>query len=159
VILSTVVVLIGLLKHFLMGEQRDGNAPTARGQNEAPIWNFLPVLNVMLPRLHLLLGLSNDLLSHFRDWLEERVEPLTPEETEARNMTLLAEIATEELEEQLKQMKDALSRVIEKRKDLNKKCIREVWEGRKVLRFNLKKIWYSLMNRRPEYSATILRQF
>jgi hypothetical protein len=72
----------------------------------------------VLTCLHLLLGLSNDLLSHFRDWLEKWVEPLRPEETEARNMTLLAEIATEEAEEQLEQMKDALSRVIEKKKGL-----------------------------------------
>jgi hypothetical protein len=109
-----------LSEDFLMGEQRDGNAPTAQGQKEAPIWKLLPVLNIVLPRLHLLLGLSNDSLSHFRNWLEERVEPLTPEETEARNMTLLAEIAIEEAEEQLEQMKDALSWEIEKRKDLNK---------------------------------------
>jgi hypothetical protein len=56
---------------------------------------------VILPLLHILLGLSNDVLAHFWDWLEERVEPLTLEETQAWNMTLLAEIAIEEKDDKL----------------------------------------------------------
>jgi hypothetical protein len=44
----------------------------------------------------LLLGISNDLLNHFWRWIEERVEPLTAEEIEARNMSILAEIVLDE---------------------------------------------------------------
>jgi hypothetical protein len=67
---------------------------------------------VIVPLLHiLLLGLSNDALSHFWDWLEECIEPLTPKEMQARNTALLAEIAVEEKEEEFKSLKHVLSTI------------------------------------------------
>jgi hypothetical protein len=67
---------------------------------------------VIVPLLHILLGLSNDALSHFWDWFEEHVEPLTTEEIQARNMALLAEIAVEEKEEEFKGRKEVLSTIV-----------------------------------------------
>jgi hypothetical protein len=81
-----------LLKlYYLLGkgdEERDPSVP------ESPIWDsMIPIECVILPLLHILLGLSNDALTHFWHSLEERVQPLNPEEMYARNMALLTEIA------------------------------------------------------------------
>jgi hypothetical protein len=68
---------------------------------------------VIVPLLHILLGLSNDALSHFWDWFEERVEPLISEEVQARNMALLAEIAVDEKEDGFKGRKEVLSPIVQ----------------------------------------------
>ena len=51
---------------------------------------------MLMPILHELLGLGNDLMSSFWGYVEETVKPLEPDEIEARNMTLLAEIQYED---------------------------------------------------------------
>jgi hypothetical protein len=56
-----------LASSFLLGAQLDANARFPKGQKESPIWDFIPVQNVIVPLLHILLGLSNDALSHFWD--------------------------------------------------------------------------------------------
>jgi hypothetical protein len=109
-----------LASGFLLGAQPDANARIPAGQKESPMWDFIPIECIILPLLHILLGLSNDALAHFWDWLEERVEPLTVEETQARNMTLLAEIAVEEKDDELQSLKDALLAIIQDRMDVNK---------------------------------------
>ncbi len=68
---------------------------------------------------HTARGLSNDLLSHYWDWLEERVEPLTGEETQARNMSILAEIAVEEKDDELMSHNDVLSGIVQDQIDIN----------------------------------------
>ncbi len=52
---------------------------------------------VLIPILHELLGLGNDLVFSTKGFMEEAVEPLTPEEKQARTMALLAEVAFEEV--------------------------------------------------------------
>jgi hypothetical protein len=108
-----------LASSFLLGAQPDANARFPEGQKESPIWDFLPIQNVTVPLLHIILGLSNDALSHFGDWFEEPVVPLTPKEIQARNMALLAEIAVEEKEEEFKSLKDVLSTIIRERMAIN----------------------------------------
>jgi hypothetical protein len=49
-----------------------------------------------MPILHKLLGLGNDLMSNPWGYVEEGAEPLEPDEIEARNVTLLAEIEYED---------------------------------------------------------------
>jgi hypothetical protein len=52
---------------------------------------------MLIPILHELLGLlCNDLMSNVWVYVEEGAEPLEPDEIEARNMTLLAEIEYED---------------------------------------------------------------
>ena len=68
-----------LASGFLLGAHPDANTRIPAGQKESPIWDFIPIACVILPLLHILLGLSNDALAHYWDWLEERVEPLTSE--------------------------------------------------------------------------------
>jgi hypothetical protein len=108
-----------LASGFLLGTQPDADARIPGGQKESPIWDFIPIECIIVPLLHILLGLSNDALSHFWDWLEERVEPLTADEIQARNMTLLAEIAIEEKYEELKTLKEILTTIVQERIDIN----------------------------------------
>ena len=49
--------------------------------------------NVLIPILHIILGLGIDLLSNFFEWVNERIEIITEQECNARYMGLLAEIA------------------------------------------------------------------
>jgi hypothetical protein len=80
-----------------------GDGEELRGQKEALLWTFIPIKNVLVPLLHILLGLGNDLLGSFwSSWFDERVEVLKPDESEARHMALLAEIAVEEYEEKIR---------------------------------------------------------
>ena len=68
----------------------------SRWQKEAPLWTFIPIENVIVPMLHILLGLRNDVIDKFwSEWFDKRVEQLTPEEIESRHMVLLAEIYVE----------------------------------------------------------------
>jgi hypothetical protein len=46
--------------------------------------------------LHEFLSLGTDLMSNFWGYVEEAAEPLKPDEIEAQNMTLLAEIEYED---------------------------------------------------------------
>jgi hypothetical protein len=62
------------------------------GVRENPAWNFVAVKRCLFPMLHELLGLGNDLMSNFWKHVEEGAEPLEPDDIEARNMLLLAEI-------------------------------------------------------------------
>jgi hypothetical protein len=65
------------------------------GVRENPVWTFISVRRYLFPILHELLGLGNDLMSNFWKYVEEGAEPLEPDEIEARNMSLLAEIQLE----------------------------------------------------------------
>jgi hypothetical protein len=69
----------------------------SKGVRTFPFWEWLPLDRVLIPILHELLGLGNDLVSSTKGFMEEAVEPLTPEEKQPRRMALLAELASEEV--------------------------------------------------------------
>jgi hypothetical protein len=75
---------------------------------------------VIVPLLHILLGLLNDALLHFWDWFKEHAEPLTTEEIQAINMALLAEIAVDEKEEEFKGQKQVLSTMVLEQMTINR---------------------------------------
>ena len=66
------------------------------GVKEAPIWDFIPIKNIIPPVLHILLGIGNDLVNKLIEWLDTRIEQLSPEEYVARNMSLLTHIMVEQ---------------------------------------------------------------
>jgi hypothetical protein len=47
---------------------------------------------VIVPILHLLLGLGNDILDPVWEWVDVRAEKLTLEEVKARQVTMLTEL-------------------------------------------------------------------
>jgi hypothetical protein len=118
-----------LQSSFLNIQQQDtsleGQLPTQipvatpEGQKEPPIWSFIPVNKMLSPLLHYLIGLGNDLVENFFTWLDIRVEKLTPEEIQARNMYLLAAIAVDAAEEELEEKKHDLTQVVQVRIGIN----------------------------------------
>ena len=45
-----------------------------------PWWDFILVENYVIPLLHLRIGIGNDLLQSFRDWVSEEIECLDKQE-------------------------------------------------------------------------------
>ena len=65
-----------LTASYLRTTQEDAegnNADDPQGQKEIPIWGFIPIDNILIPVLHIVLGLGNDLLNNFLEWIEERI--------------------------------------------------------------------------------------
>jgi hypothetical protein len=79
-------------------EQKAGKGETFRsvGVREAPVWPFISIRRMLIPILHELLGLGNDLMSKFWGYVEEGAEPLELHEIKAQNMTLIVEIEYED---------------------------------------------------------------
>ena len=65
------------------------------GCTEKPLFDAVPISNYIVPVLHLLVGIGNILVDSIFEWVEERVETLTPEEVVARNNILSDNINTE----------------------------------------------------------------
>jgi hypothetical protein len=84
----------GLCQIALEQEQKAGRGEAFLSVcvREAPVWPFISIRRMLIPILHELLGLGNDLMSNLWGYVEEGAEPLEPDEVQARNMTLLAEI-------------------------------------------------------------------
>jgi hypothetical protein len=74
---------------------------------------------VIVPILHLLLGLGNNILDSFWEWVDVRAEKLTLEEVEARQMTMLAELTLNEEVDNLKDAKIDLEFLVLKRKSIS----------------------------------------
>jgi hypothetical protein len=83
------------------------------------LWSFILVHRVLFWILHLLIGLGNDILDNFWEWVDERVEKLTPEEIEARNMSMLAEITLDNENEKLTDATIDLEFLVLERQRLN----------------------------------------
>jgi hypothetical protein len=56
-----------LASSFLLGAQLDTNTQFPDSQKESPIWDFIPIQNVIVPLLHILLGLSHNFVRCKRD--------------------------------------------------------------------------------------------
>jgi hypothetical protein len=97
----------------------NGRTPyTSVGVREFPLWSFIAVERVLIPVLHELLGLGNDLLTHWWTWVEVRYEPMDADEIVARNMALLAEIAVIEAQKQLDDCQVDLEALVFERQEL-----------------------------------------
>eukprot|EP00571_Detonula_confervacea_P003536 CAMPEP_0172312070 /NCGR_PEP_ID=MMETSP1058-20130122/16571_1 /TAXON_ID=83371 /ORGANISM="Detonula confervacea, Strain CCMP 353" /LENGTH=76 /DNA_ID=CAMNT_0013025419 /DNA_START=24 /DNA_END=254 /DNA_ORIENTATION=- len=48
-----------------------GRGKPKMGVKGMPWWDFIPLQNWMVPLLHTLIGIGNDLLVSFRDWVYE----------------------------------------------------------------------------------------
>jgi hypothetical protein len=89
------------------------------GVRKKPVWDFVAVKRHLFPMLHELLGTGNDLMSNFSKHVEEGAEPLEPDEIEARNVLLLAEIQLENAELEVDECKLDLEAFVVERMLLN----------------------------------------
>jgi hypothetical protein len=79
--------------HFSVAENNLHEMPeNIRGCTAVPLFDAVPIENFIVPMLHLLIGVGNALLESFLDWIEERVETITPPEIVMRNEVIFAEV-------------------------------------------------------------------
>jgi hypothetical protein len=62
-----------------------------KGCTELPLFDSVPVENYIVPVLHLLIGIGNNLLESLLEWVSERIEKLTHQEVVHRNAVIYAE--------------------------------------------------------------------
>ena len=84
-----------------------------------PLWHFIPVQNVVIPLLHITLGLANNVLDSFLEWIDEMVEPMTKEEQQARTLAILAEIDLDNSVEQEHLHKESYKAKMDERQAVN----------------------------------------
>ena len=77
-----------------------------------------PINRVLPPMLHLLLGLGNDVCALFKSFLSERIEQLSQEEKDARDMSFLAETRHGESLIAYDNSKQAVLDLVEQRKEM-----------------------------------------
>ena len=62
-----------------------------QGVKTQPWWPFIPLSHYMIPLLHVLIGIGNDLLESFRDWVNDEIESLDQQEVRTRRAVRTAE--------------------------------------------------------------------
>ena len=78
-------------------------------------------LVIIIPILHLQIGIINDLLDKFYDWTDERIENITDKEREARFLRLDCEIEYDKAMKALHDFDhDQLEALRDRRKEINK---------------------------------------
>ena len=73
-----------------VAEEVAGKKPKM-GVKQKPWWPFIPLQNYIIPLLHVLIGIGNDLLSSFRDWVNDEIESLDQQEVRTRRAVHVAE--------------------------------------------------------------------
>ena len=66
---------------------------TVKGCKEDAWWQFIPVENFLVPLLHTLIGIGNDIFGHFKDMINDRIECLDPKEISVRQKVIQCEEA------------------------------------------------------------------
>ena len=73
-----------------MASKIDGGKPQM-GIKKEPWWPFIPLSHYVVPLLHVLIGIGNDLLDGFRDWVNDEVESLDHQEVRTRRVVQRAD--------------------------------------------------------------------
>jgi hypothetical protein len=81
------------------------DARDKKGIVKDPVWDFIEPDHFMFPQLHIEIGLVNNVLEFFYDFIEDQVEAATPEQKIARNNVILVTWTLERATEQLTQWK------------------------------------------------------
>ena len=80
----------------------NGMLPTPdnlKGCTDKPLFNAVPICNFVIPVLHIIIGIGNTLVDCIFEWIEERIEKLTPAEIEVRNSFLFAKVQYDRVKE------------------------------------------------------------
>jgi len=65
------------------------------GQRRKPEWPFIDILDWACPFLHIKIGLGNDIMSNFMDWIDREIIKVSLAEIEARNSLAVTEASIE----------------------------------------------------------------
>ena len=72
--------------------KQDRKAKPIMGMKEKPWWDFIPLRHYVVPLLHCLIGIGNDILTKFRETISEEIEYISPEEMDARGAQAALEV-------------------------------------------------------------------
>jgi hypothetical protein len=76
--------------------ERRGKGKTKLGVKQKPWWDFIPITHYMVPLLHCMIGVGNQLLDMLRDIFKEHLENMTHTEERIRaSIPLLKKIIAE----------------------------------------------------------------
>ncbi|KAL7553941.1 hypothetical protein ACHAWF_017571 [Thalassiosira exigua] len=81
---------VNMLKEIAEKVKQAGGKPID-GVKCSPWWDFLEVRDFIIPLLHLLIGIGNDLLDSFCDWVNEELESLDNREYQTKKAVTTAE--------------------------------------------------------------------
>jgi hypothetical protein len=70
-----------------------------KGCTDKPLFNAIPICNFVIPILHIIIGIGNSLVDCIFEWIEERIEKLTPDQIQAWNSFLFAKVQYDRLKE------------------------------------------------------------
>jgi hypothetical protein len=62
------------------------------GCTHSPLFDAVPIKNYIVSVLHIIIGIGNSLVDILFDWVEWRIEKLTPAEVTNRNSMMYAEV-------------------------------------------------------------------
>jgi hypothetical protein len=80
----------------LLVEDGTYRAPSEiHGVPQSPVWGFIEVDHIIYPVLHGEIGLVNDVLDSFYDFLDDNIEVMTNDKKSACNQVVLADVALE----------------------------------------------------------------
>jgi len=70
-----------------------------KGCTDKPLFNYVPICNFVIPILHIIIGIVNSLVDCIFEWIEERIEKLSPNQIQARNSFIFAKVQYDCLKE------------------------------------------------------------
>ncbi len=70
-----------------------------------PVWDFIEPSHYVVPILHIEIGLVNNVMDNFYDWVEDHVEAATPEEKMCRNKMILMDTELRKAQEKAQHLK------------------------------------------------------
>ena len=65
-------------------DNTDRKKKPVNGIKNSPWWTMIPLQNIIVPLLHYLIGIGDNILTKFRDIISEHIEYLSPDEVKAR---------------------------------------------------------------------------
>ena len=63
--------------------KQDKKVNPIMGMKEKPWWDFIPLRHYVVPLLHCLIGIGNDILTKFRETISEEIKYISPKEMDA----------------------------------------------------------------------------
>jgi hypothetical protein len=93
-------------RNMVQGTIKASEPREARGVVDYTIWDFIDVSEYIYPVLHGEIGLANAVLENFYDFLDDQVEKLSDKEIQQQNATIVADVAFEKSEQQLKDWRE-----------------------------------------------------
>ncbi len=72
-----------------------------------PVWDFIEPMNYICPELHIEIGLVNNVLYKFYEWVEDHIEVATAEEKVYQNQVIIFDVELTKAAKKVQQWKNS----------------------------------------------------